>query len=161
MRQIFIAVALIVALLAFPAVAATNGSFGTLHAKKFISINSATFFGDIIGDTSNTYSLPVDAAFAFKPSLDQVVASGGTIVPSRTFITIIAAGSVTTSTSEAIADGYADGQLLILMNDDSNAITIKDNANTVMAGDVALGQGDTITLIWLGDSWYQLAASNN
>jgi hypothetical protein len=161
MRQIFIAVALIVALLAFPAFAAQNGNFGTAHVKRFFSLNSATFFGEIIGDTSNTNSLTVDASLAFKPGEVQTIAGGGTILPNRTFLTLVAAGSVTTSTSSAVADGFADGQLLILMNDDSNAITVKDNANTVLSGDIALGQGDTLTLIWFTDTWYQLATSNN
>jgi hypothetical protein len=30
-----------------------------------------------------------------------------------------------------------------------------------MSGDIALGQGDTLTLIWFVDAWYQLATANN
>ena len=55
----------------------------------------------------------------------------------------------------------ADGQLLILINTSANTITITETAAAVMAGNFAMGQGDSLTLMGNGVVWYELSRSNN
>jgi len=77
-------------------------------------------------------------------------------------MTLQANAAVTSTAVTAIHDGDFDGQLLFLIGtDDTNTITILDGANTALAGDVTLGENDTITLIFITDTWVELSRSNN
>lgn len=92
----------------------------------------------------------------------EVVTAGSTIVATGTYQPITSASAVTTSASTAIADGVVNGQLLILVNENvTDAIIIKNGANTHFSGDITLGNDDTLTLMWDGADWLELATSNN
>ncbi len=91
------------------------------------------------------------------------VTSGLTIEPLGNLQPITADGAVSTSASTAIGDGSrrSYGDLLVLLNVGSNAITIKNSANTLLGGDVVLGANDTLLVIWDGDNWVRLATGDN
>lgn len=68
-------------------------------------------------------------------------------------------GAVTLSGTTAITDGAFDGQIVIIHgNSASNTVTIPDGANTRMNGNMLLGLGSVIALVWdLADSnWVEL-----
>ena len=67
-----------------------------------------------------------------------------------------AAGAVTATIAAPTA-----GDLLILVNTDANAITIEDTTGQTMASNIALGAGDSITLIGVDTAWVELSRSNN
>jgi len=71
--------------------------------------------------------------------------------------------AVTTSTTTAIADGSETGDALILRNANAtNVITIDGvGSNVACKANVALGAGDTLTLIWNGADWNCLASYDN
>ncbi len=92
----------------------------------------------------------------------ETMAATFIITPKSQYHRLTAAAAVTSNTTTAIVDGYFVGQLLIIEGtDNTNTITIKDNANTKMAGDVVLGINDTITFMWDDTDWIELARSNN
>ena len=91
-----------------------------------------------------------------------IVSEGSTITPTGTYQPISSASAVTTSATTAIADGVKNGQLLILVNENaSDTIIVKDSANTHLSGDITLGNDDTLMLMWDGADWLELATSNN
>jgi hypothetical protein len=85
--------------------------------------------------------------------------------PVRSFIKIGGdGGAAVLDTDPAIQDGQEDGQILILEGtNDVNTVTIDDGSNTAMAGDMTLGNRDTISYIWDNSSglWVETARSNN
>ena len=91
------------------------------------------------------------------------IASGGQItVTASTYLPITSSAGITTSATTAISDGAYVGQILIIVNENAaDTIVIKNGANTHLTGDITLGNDDTLTLIWDGADWLQLATSNN
>ncbi len=63
----------------------------------------------------------------------------------------------------AINDGKAQGDLLILEGPSSGSVTIKNGANVKLKGglDRTLQSEDTLTLIWNGSDWIEIAYSDN
>jgi len=63
----------------------------------------------------------------------------------------------------AINDGKAIGDLLILEGPSSGSVTIKNGANVKLKGgsDKTLQSEDTLTLLWNGEDWLEIAYSNN
>lgn len=91
----------------------------------------------------------------------SVTAAGG-ITSTGTYQPIESGAAVTTSTTCAIISGTVNGQILILVNENaSDAIIVKDGANTNLAGDITLGNDDSLTMIWDGLDWVAISTSNN
>ena len=92
-----------------------------------------------------------------------VVGAGGTITPTGVYQLLTSAGVVTTSTSNAVADGAETGDVLILRNANAaDAITVDGvGGNVECKTDKALGPGDTLMLIWNGADWNCLSLSDN
>jgi hypothetical protein len=76
---------------------------------------------------------------------------------------VVSAGSVVTlNATTAIADSAVAGAVLILQGtSDVNTVTVPDNANTRLGGNRILGDGDTLTLIFNGTVWVEIAYANN
>jgi hypothetical protein len=106
---------------------------------------------------------------ATLPATTCVVTTGYSITPGNySLVYIISDGAqathaITMSAVTSILSGTYQGQLLMIMctEGDGAALTIKDNANTALTGDIQLGISDTLTLFWNGVDWVELAASNN
>lgn len=95
--------------------------------------------------------------------------AGSTNPPGPTsYIALNPGSSYALNSATAIADGKADGDILILENiSAANTVTIPNAANTKLSGAIALGPSDTLTLIWKSDTvaansnWVQLSFSAN
>lgn len=58
--------------------------------------------------------------------------------------------------------GIKDGQILKIVNVSANTINFADTANvTELAGAAALGQWDSLTMIYITDRWVEISRSNN
>lgn len=112
--------------------------------------------GDVTGNFEVTDHLLTQAELYMIPPDAITIVNGGQITITAAVMEITAAGEVTATLSTA-----GDGQLVTLINTGSNAINIVDTGTTYMAGNVALGQRDTISLIGVGTSWYEISRSNN
>lgn len=84
------------------------------------------------------------------------VTNGAPFTPTGTHQPIVAASAVTPT----IAIGES-GDVLIVRNTGTNAITIVDTGTTKLGGSRALGQYDTLVLISDGTNWLELAYVNN
>ncbi|MDP1853633.1 MAG: right-handed parallel beta-helix repeat-containing protein [Candidatus Omnitrophota bacterium] len=94
--------------------------------------------------------------------------SGGTITPgAASYIPFDPNPSYTLSTTTAIANGKADGDLLILENLSASTITIPNSANTKLGANRTLGIYDNMVLIWKADidsaksNWLELSYQDN
>jgi len=90
------------------------------------------------------------------------VAAGFTVEPDTLFVELSSTGTVTSNATIAIKAGDT-GQLCIIENIGTFAITIKNDALTKLSGaaDVILGQYDTLGVRWNGSFWTQIMGSNN
>lgn len=108
-------------------------------------------------------ALSCEAAFGSKKQA-TTVGAGFTLTWTSGFHVLTGTAARTSDTTTAITNGAFAGQLLILEGtSDTNTITIKQNANTRLAGgaDVVLGVNDILGLIWDGTDWLQIFTSNN
>ena len=112
--------------------------------------------GDVVGNFEVADHLLTQAELYMIPPAALTVTNGGTITPTASVMELTAAGAVGAELINA-----ADGQLLILINTSANTITISETAAAVMAGNFAMGQGDSLTLMGNGVVWYELSRSNN
>ena len=62
---------------------------------------------------------------------------------------------------DAIVDGKAIGDTLILEGPSSGKVTVKNGANTKLHADRELEAEDTLTLLWNGEDWLEIAYSDN
>lgn len=147
--------------------AITNiGAAGT----DFSSTGSLTLANDLTVTDDATITDDLTAADVYAgdwlhltASATVAVGSGATITPLGSYQPITSTAGVTTSTSTAIADGSAAGDILILRNANaSDAITVDGaGGNVECGGNVALGGNDVLTLIWNGSDWSCLALRDN
>lgn len=89
----------------------------------------------------------------------QTLTADATITDTWTYLPITAAGAI--GTSGIASTTSVAGDILILTNVGSNAIVITDTGNTVLGGNATLGQFDTLSLVFDGVRWVQLATANN
>lgn len=98
----------------------------------------------------------------FERRTDLVVGAAFQLFPHTQYLKLTATAARTSNTTIAIFDGnYVGQRLYVEGTSNTNTVTIKDNANTLMNGDVTLGIGDVITFIWNGGDWVELSRSIN
>ena len=97
----------------------------------------------------------------FYRKTSNTVGAGFVLEPATQFHQLTGTAARTSDTTTAVKDGGFVGQILVIEGThDTNTITITDNANTKMAGNVILGVNDTLTLMWNGDDWVELCRNN-
>ena len=123
---------------------------------------------DVRFENGTTLAEDVDTVLTFSEFLAPteqtavVVTEGSIITPTGTYQPITSAGAVTTSATIAIADGVKNGQLLVIVNENaSDTIIVKNGANTHLSGDITLGNDDTLGLMWDGADWLELFTTDN
>lgn len=126
--------------------AVTNS--GTLN-----QVGNATFAGTVAVNGSR---LAIADWLAAAPGDALTVTDGGIITPTGTLQPLTAAGPVTAS----LAAG-SSGDVLILYNSAAQNITIEDTTGQLFASTYVMGQYDTLTLVFYGTSWVELARSVN
>jgi hypothetical protein len=96
--------------------------------------------------------------------ITTTVGAAFTLTASETLQRVEATAARSSSTTTAINDGVADGQMFTIMNTDTtDNITVLDNANTVLGIDCVLKPGDTLTVIWdnTNSNWNKVNCSGN
>jgi len=96
------------------------------------------------------------------PPATVTVGAGFTLSPAATSSKINAATARTSSTTTAINDGVADGQVFTVINvDTTDIITIKDQANTQLGNDCVLMPRSSLIVQWSSDAsdWIKVACS--
>ena len=111
---------------------------------------------DVTGNLEVVDHLLTQEHLYLIPPAAITVTDGGIITPTGAVVELTAAGAVGAELAPA-----GDGQLLILINSANQTITISETTGARIAGDFAMGQFDTLTLIGQGVSWHEVARSNN
>lgn len=119
----------------------------TLNATSNATIAGTLAVADQVAFSDELYVIPQDAF---------TVTNGSTLTVTGAVMQLTAAGTVGADLPAA-----TDGRVLILVNGVNQTITITETASAVMAGNFAMGQGDTLTMIGNGVVWYELSRSNN
>ena len=113
-----------------------------------------------VDEESKTVIESIIRRFYLKTATD--VTAGFSLRPATQHHQLTGTAATTSDTTTAIVDGKFVGQLLIIEGtSDVNTITIKDNANTKMAGDAVLGLNDTLTLMWNDTDWIEISRANS
>ena len=141
----------------------------TLNVDGALTINGGATLGALTADTLNITGnadvsgnlevvdhLLTQEHFYMIPPAAVTVTDNGIITPTGAVVELTAAGTVASSLAPA-----GDGQFLILINTANQTITISETSTARIAGDFAMGQYDTLTLIGQGVTWHEVARSNN
>lgn len=84
--------------------------------------------------------------------------ANATVPVTSSYMRLTPSSPVTLNTTTAIANGTGVGAVLILENATANQVTVMNNANTRLVGSYrSLGLNYTLTLIWNGQDWVELA----
>ncbi len=181
MTPVIVAVVLILALFVGANAQAVATNFTWVVTKLLTVTDTATFTDDVnvagamgisgattlttLNATSNSTiagTLAVADQVAFSDEVYMIpgsaysVTNGSTITVTGAVMELASAGAVGADLPPA-----TDGRLLILINGVAQTITITETAAAVMAGNFAMGQGDSLTLMGNGVVWYELSRSNN
>lgn len=136
------------------------------HAQGGITnFESVVLAGDLlVGD---------DGTFGGALAVNDLTAADFVNITAQNVITLTSASTLTpTGSVQRIASAGAVGidggtkivhttDYLILVNTGSNTITFTETTGLISAGNLALGAGDSATLVWANGGWVQIAASNN
>ncbi|MFZ1809223.1 MAG: hypothetical protein WAU36_18465 [Cyclobacteriaceae bacterium] len=139
-----------------------------LQGQGAVTITGGTISGTTTINTSgNIYSSGI---FSINVGATLVLTDNETIDLSTnpsSFLKISNGGGIggaTLNATTSISPGNSVGQILILYRDNSlGSLVIPDNSGVQLAGNAnySLGGGDTLTLIWEGTQWIEIARSNN
>lgn len=118
------------------------------------SVGSIGAAGLVLADGS----LTVPDWARFTPQTAISVTNGAVFTPTGSYQPLTSFGNVTPTLSAA---GFTAGSLLLLVNTTNTSILLPEAGNLIMAGNVTLGQYDTITFLYDGTRWIERARVNN
>ena len=108
---------------------------------------------------SNFTNVRVGSHLATAPKATRIITNGGSLNPLGTLQPISSTAAVGMSGANITVEPA--GTLLVLLNVGAQTITFTETGTLVSAGNIALGAGDSASLISNGTNWYQIAGSNN
>lgn len=112
-----------------------------------------------VGDDLTVTDLFATGKIRSTRGTTQTLTADATITDTWSYIPVTAAGAI--GTSGIASTTSVSGDILIVTNVGTNAIVITDTGNTVLSGNITLGQFDTLSLVFDGQRWVQLATTNN
>jgi hypothetical protein len=135
--------------------------FSWVIADRLTVANNAEVGGDasVSDDLSVSDDMSVGGFEVVIPQTSLLLTMNGWLTPTGTIQPIRAAGAVSIN-STRIAPG-SSGQRLTLINYGANTVTITETAPHLMAGNFAIGAGDTLTMVYSGTAWVEVARVNN
>ena len=132
--------------------------FGAGMTVSSGGVKQSTFLVKKESDTA----LSIGAGFGSTATDNTTLGAGFTITPATSYHIVGGTSPRISSATTAIADGSFMGQLMILEGtDDTNTITIKNGANTVLGSDITLGNYQTLVLVWDGLAWVTVSSSSS
>ncbi len=109
------------------------------------------------GAATVTGTLTANTFLVLTKAGDVTVTDGSIITPTASYQPITAGAAVGTDLIAVLSSGT----LLRLVNVGSNTITITDTGTLKLAGNIALGQYDSLLLLSDGTNWVQMGTSDN
>lgn len=138
----------------------TVNATGAVDFDSTLNVDGAsTLGGAVTVNNSATVTGAVTFQGAFYSSFtDLTVSDGDTLTPTYTTYALDSAGNVTIT----LAATGTEGQLLVLIGDDANDITINDtNVRTNDGAAQVLNQYDVIMWVYQDSEWIEISESNN
>jgi hypothetical protein len=133
---------------------ATADGDNDLGVQGDLEVNGNT---DLDGTVNAAGAVTFQGAF-YSSFTDLAVTDGDTVTPTFTTYALDSAGNVTIT----LAATGTEGQLLVLIGDDANDITINDtNVRTNDGGVQVIGQYDVIVWVYQDSEWIEVSESNN
>lgn len=111
------------------------------------------------GNFTTDGGVDVGTDLNLTPATAITVTDGTVITPTGTYQPLIGSGTVTAAT--VATGGAATGDLVVFINTATDVINIADSGNVSLSAAAALGQYDTLTLLFDGTAWRETARSNN
>lgn len=106
-------------------------------------------------------NLRVSNFFRLQKRTTINVSMNGTLNPTGSYQVISASVGSAVSLSGASITVKPAGSILVLVNGGAQTITFTETGTLRSAGNIALGQYDSATLLSDGTNYYQIGASNN
>ena len=134
-------------------------ALGTTHFTN-IQAGDITATGNLAAYGSLTAAGNLIAAGSVIPAPQAPISvtNGAPITPTGAYQPLESAGTVTPTLATA---GYAPGALLTLVNTSDTLINLADAETLKLAAAAALGQHDTLTLLFDGDNWIEISRADN
>ena len=145
-----------------------GGKFGSKVYINDIPFGKILIGGNVdIGDMGPHYqniSLTLFGKVAFtKRDEHNVCTSSLFFVGNTSYVNVVRTGCGSSNTPLQLTAGNVEGQILIIQIEGNNDFTIFDTGNLDLQGNIQLGGGDILMLIWNQSifKWTQLSYSNN
>jgi hypothetical protein len=118
-----------------------------------------TASGNVVVTGTSSLVGNVTLSALLKPGFaDETITNGETLTPTKTVYALDSAGAVTMT----LAASASEGQLLFLVGDDANTITIADtNIRSTDGNAITVGQYDAVAFVYQDSEWIELLKSAN
>jgi hypothetical protein len=137
-----------------------GGSYATADGDNDLGVaGDAEVDGalDVDGTANVAGAVTFQGAF-YSSFTDLAVSNGDTITPTYTTYALDSSGAVTVT----LAASAQEGQLLVLIGDDANDITVADtNIRTNDGNAQVLNQYDVLMLVYQDSEWIEISNSDN
>tara|TARA_R100000808_G_C2152739_1_gene162385 strand:+ start:3459 stop:4883 length:1425 start_codon:yes stop_codon:yes gene_type:complete len=139
---------------------ASYASFGLKGTETTLNINGYGRVG--IGTTEPLCKLDVRGIMAIGSGTELTISSDA-ITVTQSYHNVDVEGGVAGSDTLTTINGGVTGAILVLRaNNSARTISLTEGGNILLAGDFDLDNAaDTITLIYDGSNWLEIARSNN
>lgn len=164
-----IVLALLLTLVLAEGVAQAQGRsvFGWVVTSRVTVNNASDLQGtlDVGGAATLDSTLSVAGALTLADDLNltaqsaATVTNGGDVTPSGAYVPLTAAGNV--GTSSIVTTSAVAGDIVFFVNTANVTITFTDTGALKLSGNAALGQYDSLTVIFDGTNWVELAQADN
>lgn len=141
--------------------------FGWVVASRLTVSNATDLQGalDVGGAATLDSTLSVAGDLTLSDDLNltaqsaATVTNGGDVTPSGAYVPLTAAGNV--GTSSIVTTSATTGDIVQFVNSANVTITFTDTGALKLSGNAALGQYDTLTLLFDGTNWIEIAQVDN
>lgn len=155
---------------------AASGCIWQVQSGATLDIQSgaAITLAGYVTSTLDSLTVNGNATITGTSNLVGDTTLGGLLLSSFSNVTIDVAGEVLTPTKTAyaldssgaitmtLAASGSEGQLLVLMGDDNNTVTINDtNIRSSDGNAIDIGQYDTVIFVYQDSEWLEIAKSAN
>lgn len=141
-----------------PAGGGGSRALGDSTFTNLVTTGNVTVGGSLTA-TGGASSTTTVGAFVLSPAVAVPVTDGGTLTLAWAYQQISATGTV--GLGLVAASCKPAGKVSVIENVSNQTVTITDTTNILLAGNAALGQYDTLTLIGDGTNCVQIAKSDN
>lgn len=128
-------------------------------------VNGATASTNVgVGTTAPLTSMDIAGGLTIRrPANIPLVAGANNITVGNNSYLRLSSATGVAATTVTLSDGLVTGQMLIIEGTGilGNGFTIADNNNTNLGSDAAMNIQDSLTLIWNGSDWLEIARSTN